>query len=419
MTTRGIDPPVSVEGISKKFCKNLRRSLWYGVQDLVPELLAKKNPGHLRLRPFEFLALDDVSFQVHRGECLGLLGANGAGKSTLLKMLNGLIRPDGGRLSIRGRLAGLIELGAGFNPILTGRENIYVNGAILGLTKRDIDLKFDQIVEFSGLNDFIDSPVQNYSSGMQVRLGFAVAVHLDPDIFLVDEVLAVGDIAFRMKCFENFLNLKRQGTTIVVVSHNIVDITRVCDRVVVLDAGKKAFEGNVSEGIAAYEQRLLLGASSGREKAPDAPAWIVGAELLGPHDSPQSKFQTGDDVTVEVTIASKRTIRNGRLIVHVNTPSVGVLGSFSSPHARFSFDIEPPERKIRFTIEAVPLLVGAYGLTLNLYGAGPRDFIDAVTSAAQIQIIGPATDTFGYGVCHSVSFRHRWELVSSRLRPER
>ena len=414
MTTTGSAPTVTVEGLSKKFCKDLRRSLWYGVQDLVPELLAKKNGGQIRLRPFEFLALDDVSFRVHRGECLGLLGANGAGKSTLLKILNGLIRPGGGRVSVKGRLAGLIELGAGFNPILTGRENIYVNGAILGLSKRAIDLKFDQIVEFSGLDDFIDSPVQNYSSGMQVRLGFAVAVHLDPDIFLVDEVLAVGDIAFRMKCFENFLNLKRKGTTIVVVSHNIVDITRVCDRVIVLEAGKKVFEGNVSEGIAAYEQRLLLGAGAGREKAVDAPAWIAGAVLLGPEGNQQSEFRTGEDVTVEVRIACKKIVRNGRLIVHVSSPSVGVLGSFSSPHASFSFDVEPPECRIRFTIEAAPLLVGAYGLTLSLYGAGPRDFIDAVSSAAQIQIVGPPTDTFGYGVCHSVSFRHRWELMKGR-----
>jgi lipopolysaccharide transport system ATP-binding protein len=171
----------------------------YGVYDVARDMFGLN--GHSeQLRNTEFWAIDDVSFNVKRGECLGIIGPNGAGKSTLLKMLNGILLPDRGKLTMRGRVGALIELGAGFHPMLTGRENIYVNGAILGLCKSDIDRKFDEIVAFAELKDFVDSPVKFYSSGMYVRLGFAVAVHLKPDVLLIDEVLAVGDDHFRSKC---------------------------------------------------------------------------------------------------------------------------------------------------------------------------------------------------------------------------
>jgi lipopolysaccharide transport system ATP-binding protein len=190
---------MSVQGVSKKFCRSLKRSLWYGMQDIVSEL----NPfeshtsevnveRHSILRKDEFWAVNDVSFELRRGECLGLIGRNGAGKTTLLKMLNGLMKPDQGRIEIRGRVGALIALGAGFNPILTGRENIYVNGSVLGLTKREIDEKIEGIIDFADIREFIDSPVQSYSSGMQVRLGFAVATALEPDILLLDEVVIAG-----------------------------------------------------------------------------------------------------------------------------------------------------------------------------------------------------------------------------------
>jgi lipopolysaccharide transport system ATP-binding protein len=189
---------VKVEGVSKKFCRDLKRSLWYGVKDISSELFGAKKNG--QLRPKEFWAVDDVSFELRRGECLGLIGHNGAGKSTLLKMLNGLIKPDKGTITMHGRIGALIELGSGFNPILTGRENIYNNGSVLGFSRKEIDAKFDSIVEFAELSEFIDTPVQNYSSGMKVRLGFAVAAQMEPDVLLIDEVLAVGDIGFSFKC---------------------------------------------------------------------------------------------------------------------------------------------------------------------------------------------------------------------------
>src|SRR5690554_5072510 len=183
---------VKVEGLSKKFCKDLKTSLWYGVKDLVSGV--RGSDTERLLRPKEFWAVKDISFELRRGECLGLIGHNGAGKSTLLKILNGLINPDAGKVTIKGRVGALIELGAGFNPILSGREDIYNNGAILGFTKKEIDDKLDAIIDFAEIREFIDMPVQNYSSGMKVRLGFAVAAQMEPDVLIIDEVLAVGDL---------------------------------------------------------------------------------------------------------------------------------------------------------------------------------------------------------------------------------
>jgi len=242
---------VKVENISKKFCRDLKKSLWYGVKDIAGEITGHSNFKD-ELRPGEFWSVDGVSFELKRGECLGLIGPNGAGKSTLLKMLNGLIKPDNGRISMRGRIGALIELGAGFNPILTGRENIYVNGAILGFTKEEITKKLDSIIQFSELKDFIETPVQNYSSGMKVRLGFAIASQMDPDVLLIDEVLAVGDIGFRTKCF-NVINSLMGKTAVIFVSHAMPQVSRICSDVMVLSHGKSVFQGkDVPTGINQY-----------------------------------------------------------------------------------------------------------------------------------------------------------------------
>src|SRR5690606_16111974 len=235
-----MDVLVNVEHVSKKFCRSLKRSLWYGARDLGSELIGRSN-GRGRLREDEFWAVRDVSFQVARGETLGLIGHNGAGKTTMLRMLNGLIKPDHGRIAVTGRLQALIALGAGFNPILTGRENIYVYASVLGLSKAETDRRFDEIVEFSGIGEFIDMPVQSYSSGMTVRLGFSVAAHLDPDILLVDEVLAVGDMAFKTKGQVRIQELRENGVAIILVSHNLHTISHVCNRAIVFEKGQVIF----------------------------------------------------------------------------------------------------------------------------------------------------------------------------------
>jgi lipopolysaccharide transport system ATP-binding protein len=251
---------VRAEHVSKKFCRSLKRSLYYGVRDVGAALIPwARHNGHadtdisaMTLRKDEFLALNDVSFELKRGECLGLIGHNGAGKSTLLKILNGLIPPDAGRITTHGRVAALIELNAGFNPILTGRENIYNEAALLGFSREETDARFDEIVEFAEIGEFLDMAVQNYSSGMRVRLGFAVAAQMEPDILIIDEVLAVGDVAFRFKCLNRIGELMRTSA-VIFVSHAMPQIFRLCDEVIVLNHGAVTFQGrNIAEGVAVY-----------------------------------------------------------------------------------------------------------------------------------------------------------------------
>ncbi|TDY11767.1 ABC transporter ATP-binding protein [Meridianimaribacter flavus] len=241
---------VKVEGLSKKFCKDLKTSLWYGVKDLLSGIRGSQEESQLRAK--EFWAVKDINFELRRGECLGLIGHNGAGKSTLLKILNGLINPDAGKVTIRGRVGALIELGAGFNPILTGRENIYNNGAVLGFSRKEIDSKLEAIIAFAELDEFIDMPVQHYSSGMKVRLGFAVAAQMEPDVLIIDEVLAVGDVGFRMKCLTRIGELLKT-TAVIFVSHTMPQVARIANKIILLKHGESIENSvNVSSGIEKY-----------------------------------------------------------------------------------------------------------------------------------------------------------------------
>jgi len=253
---------VKIDNVSKRFCRSLKRSLWYGLQDLGNEISGRRHGGgsglpnssnDVKLRPDEFWAVKDVSFELRRGECLGLIGRNGAGKTTLLKMLNGLIKPDTGHIEMRGRLGAMIALGAGFNPILTGRENVYISGSVLGFSKTDIDKKFDEIIDFADISSFIDAPVQSYSSGMQVRLGFAVASNMEPDILLIDEVLAVGDVGFRTKCYNRIHEISK-STAIIFVSHTMSHIDRLSTTALALANGQTGYRGDKSLAIDFYNQ---------------------------------------------------------------------------------------------------------------------------------------------------------------------
>ncbi|WP_395656131.1 ABC transporter ATP-binding protein [Nocardioides sp.] len=196
-----------------------------------------------------FKAVDDVSFTVHQGESIGLMGLNGSGKSTLLKLINGVMRPDSGQVLTRGRISGLIATGAGFHPQLTGRENVFLNAAVLGMSEAETKRKFDDIVEFADIGKFIDSPVGHYSSGMFARLGFAVAIHVESDIFLADEVLAVGDRPFKRKCLSKMQEIRDSGRTLFYVSHAAASVKKMCDRVIVLEQGRVGFDGDVEAGI--------------------------------------------------------------------------------------------------------------------------------------------------------------------------
>lgn len=242
---------IKAENVSKKFCKDLNLGLLYGLQDLGSSVFGSSKVER-SLRKKEFWAVDDISFEVKRGECLGLLGHNGAGKSTLLKVLTGLIAPDRGKITMKGRVNALIELTAGFNPILTGRENIFNNGAVLGLSDKEIRAKFDEIVAFSELEEFIDTPVQYYSSGMKVRLGFSVAAFTEPDVLILDEVLAVGDVGFQIKSYNKMKEIMKSAA-VIFVSHSMPQVARTCNQVLFMRHGKPYYLGyEVHKGIELY-----------------------------------------------------------------------------------------------------------------------------------------------------------------------
>ncbi len=229
---------IVVENVSKVFTMHYSRTLKQMAVSVAKGLPLSET----------FKAVDDVSFTVEQGESIGLMGLNGSGKSTLLKIINGVMRPDGGRVLARGRIAGLIAKGAGFHPQLTGRENLYLNAAILGMNEAETNARFDEIVEFADIGKFLDIPVSHYSSGMYARLGFAVAVHVDADIFLADEVLAVGDRPFKKKCMEKMQEIRHQGTTIFYVSHAAASVRNTCDRVLVLESGRLTYDSKTTPG---------------------------------------------------------------------------------------------------------------------------------------------------------------------------
>jgi ABC-type polysaccharide/polyol phosphate transport system ATPase subunit len=312
------DIAIKLEGVSKKYCKSLKQSMLYGITDIGRNLIGLSSHSD-RLRKNEFWAVNDVSFEVRKGENLGIIGPNGSGKTTILKMLNGIFWPDKGKVTVRGRTGALIEVGAGFHPLLTGRENVYLNGAILGMSKKEVDKKFDSIVEFADIGDFIDTPVKYYSSGMYVRLGFSVAVHSDPDILLVDEVLAVGDYAFQYKCISKMGEMKVKGVTIIFVSHNMTTVRGFCDRVILLDKGKIINEGNPEEVIKKYYMVSETKMPEGEGYSTLEPNLIMGkaeiieASLADKGNNRKGEFFSGEASTFSVKIRFHEDI-NGLIL---------------------------------------------------------------------------------------------------------
>ena len=403
-------PVVEVRNVSKKYCRNLKRSLRYGMSDLISEMTARGGGWRGKLRKGEFFAVNNADFDVRPGECIALLGPNGAGKSTLLKMIAGLFKPDLGRITIRGRLGALIELGTGFNTILSGRENVYVNGAILGLSKREIDDVFDQILDFAEVGHVIDDPVRTYSTGMRLRLGFAVATHMNPQILLVDEVLAVGDVGFRMKCFNHILKLVESGMALIIVSHAIGQLNRVASRSIVMHKHDVIFDGDFVEGAALYERIQLEDKPAVNEETGDEDC-LISAIDIEPSGGGNHQFSTGDTVSARIVIDSKRVVEGARLRVAIESARTGVLGGFGTPMAEFRFDIRPPQNIVRVTLPDLPLLMGAYTLNATVYGAGIEDFIHRRKPGATFEITEPRTASFGMGEDGVVRFEHRWELV--------
>ena len=309
-----MDPAVSMQGVGKKFCRDVRRSIRYGLADVGRNLLGR-SATRSELRPSEFWALRDVTLDIRAGESFALIGPNGAGKSTLLKLISGIFDPDAGRIVTRGRVGALIEVGAGFHPLLTGRENVYLNGAILGMARAEIDAKFERIVEFSEVGEFIDSPVKNYSSGMYVRLGFAVATHADPDVLLVDEVLSVGDINFQRKSINRMHELIGGERTVIFVSHNSAAIQGLTDRAAYIDHGGLKMLGDTREVLEVYSRDMakrLGGKSGGGPKVmrrTSGGTRFVDVQVLDAQGRPCIEFLSGQTVRVAASFECDRHVR--------------------------------------------------------------------------------------------------------------
>jgi len=353
---------VEVNNVSKKFCKNLKRSLWYGAKELAADFMGVAQ-NKSELRKDEFWAVKDVSFQLRRGECMGLIGHNGAGKSTLLKMLNGLIRPDEGEIRMRGRVGALIELGAGFNPVLTGRENVYVNGQILGFSKKEIDQKFEAIVAFAEIADFIDSPVQNYSSGMKVRLGFAVAAQMEPDILIIDEVLAVGDVGFRAKCYDAIGEISKKSA-IIFVSHAMPMIARICSSTILMNNGILEFGGNTPVAIEKYYDHFVSTSGQVLESK--------GIDIEEIIFYPDDEILTGEDLSITLKLRCEKDFTNVDISLFFMSRELVPVCQISSHFNGEAYDLKKGESIISIKLRQLCFNPGYYPFSIIIEDVGSR-----------------------------------------------
>jgi len=338
-------------------------------------------------RAEEFWALRDVAFEVDEGQTLGLVGVNGSGKTTLLKIIGGILRPTAGEVETSGRIAALLELGAGFHPELTGRENVYLNASILGLSKRETDGHLDEIVGFAELEDFIDNQVKTYSSGMFVRLGFAVAVHVDPRILLVDEVLAVGDEAFQRKCIARVRQLQREGRTIVFVTHAMQLVHEICDRAVLLDRGRIQTEGEVEAVIRAFRSVMARRDAGAEDGTLSRDLEIIRVDLLDADGSPLSMLSPGDTLNVQVEVAARRPVDDPVVILGVyNARDEWVYGT-ATDLREISLGRLDDKRRITFSLGALPFPEGRYAVTITVMDRGRRTTLDHQGQRYQFEIM--------------------------------
>lgn len=384
---------IRCESVSKVFCLNLKKSMWYGAQDIFRAMRigsqysnrSKIVSAEARpLRGGEFWANKDINFAVKRGECLGLIGRNGAGKTTLLKMLNGIIRPDTGRIFIKGRMGSLIALGAGFNPILTGRENIVANAMVLGLSPKQIRDRVDEIIDFADLRDFIDSPVRNYSSGMQVRLGFAIATVINPDILILDEVLAVGDASFRHKCYSR-INKLMKDSAVILVSHSMDYIGQLATSVGVMNRGELKLFSDPQDGIASYNELTTSlehsqDADGGTVKAHYPPVETV--EIVVP-----SEVHYGEELEVRVRIQLSEDTPDANLsfiLINRNEQSVAC---FHTGNNEKRISLSKGFQEIRFRVEKLWLHQGDYKWSLDMSRQGSIEHIVWHMRAGNISVV--------------------------------
>jgi lipopolysaccharide transport system ATP-binding protein len=355
------DTAIQVDHVWKKF----RRGEFHdSLRELIPAM-ARRAIGRGRQRDQlddrEFWALHDVSFEVKRGQSMGIIGPNGAGKSTMLKLLSRIIRPNRGTYKVNGRLSALIEVGAGFHGDLTGRENIFLNGAILGMKRREIAAKLDQIIDFAGIDRFIDTPVKRYSSGMGARLGFAVAAHLDPEVLLVDEVLSVGDAKFRNKCIRHMHELIKGDVTVVFISHLLNQVRALCPQTLVLDQGQVIFHGDTDEAVRVYMEALgddPTGATG--DEAADAE--IRNIHLCDEGGDEQLHWQYRKPGIVEFDLVLHRDVERPSVLINVSSLSGVYLGTANSLRSYMDMPTRAGTYRMRFALDPMPLVDGDYTL---------------------------------------------------------
>jgi homopolymeric O-antigen transport system ATP-binding protein len=425
---------IHAAGLSKKFGLTLQTSMLYGMRDSLRRLAGLRVASNV-LRPGEFWAVKDVSFELRRGESLGLMGVNGSGKTTLLRILNGVFAPDAGRVSLRGRVGALIAAGAGFAPMLTGRENVYVNGALLGMSRGEIGRHMDEILAFADLGQFIDSPVKHYSSGMFVRLGFAIAAMSEPEILLVDEVLAVGDLKFQKKCYDYLHTLKRKGTSIVLVSHSVGAIWALCDKALFMHRGEIRVAGSVEAVVRAYQdENATVSAAGGalepssRENTGKSAGQAADDEEI-PADYSGGRGGTGDALIKSVfcfrlkSPGAPATVFDFREGFGIEA-RVKVRRRVSDPLFRFTIDaahyrfivtldsfeqgvvmreIAPGTYRVRVMVAQQNFTPGAYSVSASVVSKGFAGHLCFWTNAAQFQITNPP-DRFFYSEPNAVMY---------------
>ncbi len=351
---------IRVEHVYKKFCRSLRRGMLHTSVDMTRDFLGLKSPSS-RLRKDEFWALQDISFEVKQGQSLAIIGTNGSGKTTMLNLLNGVLMPDQGQIEISGRVGALTEIGAGFHPLLTGRENITINGLMLGMTPAEITAKTAEIIEFAEIGDFIDSPVKYYSSGMYVRLGFGIAIHAPVDILLVDEVLAVGDLAFAIKCMRRIVQFRQQGGAIVLVTHAMHNVKFVCAEALWLEKGIMQEYGISAEVANNYEQQALTKTDRpGEVLLYDARVDVVDFEFA-------ENLQSGEKLTIDATLRFVDPVERPIFLLHLHSNSDdSLVFSHYSNLEGCHWDVLEGMVRLKMTTGPLPLRDGKYKLSFSV-----------------------------------------------------
>ncbi|MEX2216426.1 MAG: polysaccharide ABC transporter ATP-binding protein [Phycisphaeraceae bacterium] len=355
---------VQVDHVWKKFRKG---EIHDSLRELIPALckrLVGKGPKRGDLNNKEFWALKDVNFEVQRGQSLGIIGPNGAGKSTMLKVLSRILKPNRGNYHVNGRISALIEVGAGFHPDLSGRENIYLNGTILGMKKAEIKAREEAIIEFSGIGDFIETPVKRYSSGMMARLGFSVAAHLEPDVLLVDEVLSVGDARFRTKCLTHMRNLVKSNTTVIFISHILEQVRSLCPNTLVLHKGEVVYHGQTEGAIKKY-LNVLDGTAAADASGGDAE--IANIQLTDRHGKEVLDWQMNQPGVLEFDLILRRAFDVPSVIVNLNTLSGIYLGTFNTLFDGQEIPNEPGRYHMKMVFDPMPLNDGDFALEFKVH----------------------------------------------------